>query len=328
MSTAVSPRIPRVSVVIPAYNHARFLPEALDSVLAQTFRDFEVLVVDDGSTDATREVVAAYGNRIRYVHQPNAGQAAARNRGIRETSGGLLAFLDADDSWFPEKLASQVAYLDTHPEVGVVFTRFLVTDAGGTPLYAYPPKFRYDRNAFEAMLLWPIGWMNVAMVRRACFDLVGLLDDTIRWPTDWDLWLRVTQHFRMGFVSQPLAIYRQSEGSLSQQQTRNPKAVAEFQRVLDKVFADPHLPRRVGPKEVARLRRLAFASLEVTVALNLATNPWPHLLRAIRLHPAILAIRWRALGFLLLRPLFGDRRSHLADRLVRRLFGPRRMERT
>ena len=319
------PRRPRVSVVIPAYNHARFLPDALDSVLAQTFQDFEVVVVDDGSTDETGEVVAAYGNRIRYVRQSNAGQAAARNRGIRETSAPFIAFLDAYDYWFPEKLTAQMAHFDAHPEAGVVFTQFVVTNAEGTPLYVYPAVFRYGRNAFEAMLVWPVGWMNVAMVRRTCFDAVGLLDETIRWPTDWDLWLRLTRHFGVGFVHRPLAIYRQLDDSLSRQ-IRNPMAVAEVRKVLDKVFEDPDLAVRLGSNEVVRLRRLAYASLEVTIGLNMATDRWLHLCRAIRLHPGILAIRWRAVALLLLRPFFGDRLAYLADAIFRGFPRPPRMK--
>ncbi len=312
---------PRVSVVIPAYNHARFLPDALESVLAQTFRDFEVLVVDDGSTDNTPDVVASFAPQVRYLRQQNAGPSRARNTGIRHTSGEHVAFLDADDTWMREKLACQVAYLDAHAEAGLVFTKILVTTEAGQPLYTYPHRYRYDRRAFERLLLWPYGSMNVVMVRRVCFDEVGLFDESLRAAEDWDMWLRIAPRFRCGYIDRPLGTYRQTGQSVS----RGPgtlQAPEMFRRVLDKVFGDPARLAGRGPAEIGRLRRLAYASLEVTIALNMATEPWRHLGRAIRLHPGILAVRWRALGLLLLGAIWGDRRTHRAEMLVRGLLRP------
>lgn len=324
MSTRDVIRPPRVSVLIPAYNHARFLPETLDSVTAQTFHDLEILVVDDGSTDETRLVLEKYAPAVRYIWQANAGPAAARNRGVRASHGELLAFLDADDRWYPGKIAAQVAYLDAHPDVGVVFTKFLVTDEGGRPLYPYPHAFRYGPNApnaFETLLLWPYGSMNTAMVRRVCLEKIGLFDEHLTGAEDWDLWLRLVRHYELGYIDTVLATYRQSAGSQSRGRTAQ-IAPEMFRRVLDKWFADPErLGRREG-REVSRLRRRAYASLEVTIALNMAARPWPHLLRAIRLDPGILAIRWRALGLLLLRPVLGDRFVYRADAMIGGLVRP------
>lgn len=314
-------RPPRVSVLIPAYNHARFLPEALSGVLAQSFRDCEVLVVDDGSTDSTREVVANFAPQVRYLHQENAGQSRARNMGIRHTTGEYVAFLDADDRWYPGKIAAQVAYLDAHPDVGVVFTKFLVTDEAGQPLYLYPHAFRYYASAFEKLLVWPYGSMNTAMVRRACLEKIGLFDENLTGAEDWDLWLRLAPHYGFGYIDGVLATYRQSAGS--QSRGRMAQVAPEmFRRVLDKLFANPGRLTERGGRETVRLRRRAYASLEVTIALNMAARPWPHLLRAIRLDPGILAIRWRALGLLLLRPVLGDRFVYRADAMMRGLVRP------
>lgn len=112
----------RVSVLIPTYNRARFLPDAIGSVLDQTFRDFELIVVDDGSTDGTEELVRRFPE-VRYVRQEHAGISAARNRALAEAGGGLITWLDSDDVWSREKLEKQVAYLDAHPECGLVFCR-------------------------------------------------------------------------------------------------------------------------------------------------------------------------------------------------------------
>ena len=105
-----------ISVVIPAYNHGRFLREAIDSVLAQTYAPLEIIVVDDGSTDDTEQIVRSYGDRVRYIRQQNAGVGAARNNGIANARGEYVAFLDSDDLWLPEKLAVQVEYMRRHPE--------------------------------------------------------------------------------------------------------------------------------------------------------------------------------------------------------------------
>ena len=315
------PRRPRVSVVIPAYNHARFLPDALESVLAQTFRDFEVLVVDDGSTDNTGEVVAAFAPRVRYIHQHNGGPSRARNTGIRHTTGEYVAFLDADDTWMPEKLALQVGYLDTHPDAGLVFTKVMVTTEAGQQLYTYPHRYRYERRAFERLLLWSYGSMNVVMLRRLCFDKLGFFDESLRAAEDWDMWLRAAPYFRFGYLDRPLGTYRQSGHSVSRG-PRAHQAPEMFRRVLDKLFSDPErFPGRTRA-QVERLRRLAYASLEVTVALNMATNPWPHLARAIRLHPGIVPLRWRAVSLLLLRPFVGEGQMHWWDEWVRRFIRP------
>src|SRR5262245_55236073 len=118
-----------VSVIIPTYNSARFLPDAIGSVLAQTFCDFEVIVIDDGSTDDTETVVARYGAAVRCIHQPNSGVAVARNRGIEEARGRYVAFLDADDTWFPHKLERQVSALDNHAQHRACYTAFTVVDS-------------------------------------------------------------------------------------------------------------------------------------------------------------------------------------------------------
>ena len=119
----MSPDAPLVSCIIPVFNGARFLGEAVDSILAQTYRPCEVIVVDDGSTDATGDVIAGYGERVVAVRQPNRGEAAARNAGVRAARGALVAFLDADDLWGPEKLTRQAAKLGEDPRIDLCFTR-------------------------------------------------------------------------------------------------------------------------------------------------------------------------------------------------------------
>ena len=293
-----------VSVIIPTHNHARFLGEALDSVLAQRFQDFEVVVVDDGSTDGTRALVASYAPRVRYHFQPHAGVSSARNAGLRYTSAPYVAFLDADDTWAPEKLSLQVACLDAHPRLGVVFTSYLKTDESGKPLMVEPKRFPYSRAPFETMLVWPYGSMHVAMVRRACLARVGDFDETLTIAEDWDLWLRVAQRYCIANLDQPLATYRQSARSASRGPGRQ-EAPAMFRRVVDKVFADPARLAGLPQTKVERLRRRAYGSLEITTALMLLGPPWRHIACAARLSPAVLWLRRRALVFLILQGLAG-----------------------
>ncbi len=295
-------RSPKVSVIIPTYNHGRFIGEALESVLAQRYQDFEVIVVDDGSTDGTRALVAAYAPRIRYHFQPHAGAASARNTGLRMSSAPYVAFLDSDDTWAPEKLALQVVYLDAHPQFGAVFTSYLVTDEEGKPLGVEPRRFPYTQSPFENLLIWPYGSMHVAVVRRACLERVGGFDETLAIAEDWDLWLRVSQQCGLANLDQPLATYRQSAGSTSRG-TQRQQAPAMFRRVVDKVFADPARLQHLSRGEVNRLQRRAYASLEITVALMLQGSPWPHIRAAARLSPSVVGLRWRAVAFLCLSGL-------------------------
>ena len=155
---------PSISIVIPTYNRAGTIERALDSVFAQTFQDFEVIVVDDGSRDATRERVALYGDRVRYIYQENQGCSAARNRGIAEARGAFVAFLDSDDEWLPLKLDVQVRYLETHPEVD--FVACMGTEAG---THFDPADYSDPSRQFLQSLLVPCPPnMTRYLVRRSC----------------------------------------------------------------------------------------------------------------------------------------------------------------
>jgi len=212
---------PRVSVIVPTYNYARFLPRALDSVLAQTWRDYEIIVVDDGSTDDTPEVAKAYGERIHYLRKENGGAATARNTGILAARGELLAFLDADDAWVPEKLARQVEYLDRHPEFGMVYSDMAHHVAGRKVHDAYLRERGYSKVAegwiFDNLLRQCFIFTPTVMARRKCFDTVGLHDPELRTCQDVDMWLRIADRFMIGFIDAPLAV-RHEHGDNS---TRN-----------------------------------------------------------------------------------------------------------
>jgi len=203
-----------VSVVMPAFNTERYIAQALRSALDQTHSALEVIVIDDGSTDGTREVVRGFGERVTLLQQARQGAYAARNKGIRAASGRYVAFLDADDYWARDKLATQMAVFRARPEVGVVTTRVRQVDPQGEELTGVKatPMRLCDRVVDLYRELLEGGNMlatSSAMVRLELLESVGLFPgDGHMLSADYDLWLRVAEHTRFYIVSEPLTFYR------------------------------------------------------------------------------------------------------------------------
>src|SRR5262245_12147356 len=207
--------MPEISVVIPAYNAGQTIDAALRSIFAQTYRDFEVIVIDDGSIDDTRDRVAAWGAGVIYQWQPNAGPARARNRGIAAARGRLIAFLDADDAWLPRKLERQVAYFSQYPTTGLLHTATIVSrsplttilntaDAAPIDRIGDPPSMRFDTIFHDR----DINTLT-AMVPRDVLAEVGGFDERREIHVeDWDLWLRIAARYPIGYLPLPLAIRR------------------------------------------------------------------------------------------------------------------------
>ncbi|MGB9751120.1 MAG: hypothetical protein C0183_21925 [Roseiflexus castenholzii] len=208
---------PRVSVVITAYNAAEYLSAAIESVLAQSHPADDVVVVDDGSTDASAAVAQSYAHRgVRLIRQDNQGPGAARNRGIRETSGELVAFLDGDDLWLPNKLERQLVCLVAHPEtVMVSCLRWRWDQTTGERHIEYfgvpPGRILAHENVVRNV----IGNPSMTLIRRSVFDAVGMFDTQLRWGQDWDLFIRIASYGPVGFVEEPLMIYRWHPGGIS-----------------------------------------------------------------------------------------------------------------
>jgi glycosyltransferase involved in cell wall biosynthesis len=195
--------MPKVSVIVPAYNAAGFIGETLDSVLNQTFEDFEIVVVDDGSTDETLGVVKSYGRRVRWAVQNHGGQARAINRGIQIAQGEYFAYLDADDLFRPRKLDVQTRYLDEHSQIDVVYTdQYYTTPKGGTVLVKSQPI-----DGFRLLQYCYISRITV-MHRRACLDRVGPFNEQVTGSDDWDMWVRMSECCRMAYIDEALSEYR------------------------------------------------------------------------------------------------------------------------
>jgi len=252
--------VPKVSVIIPAYNAARYLPDALDSVLAQTKDPLEVLVVDDGSSDDTAQVVARYGPPVRYLRQRNAGVSMARNHGIAESRGRYVAFLDADDTWLPAKLDRQLAALKERTECGACYSAYTTVNAELKPVAVS----RHDPcwPVLEGLLLCGnvIGTPSTVLVERSVLVRAGGFDAALSYCADWDLWIRLTNLTAFCYVDEPMVRYRQHDTNMSHN-----VCLLEHDalRVLAKAFATPGLPPDLKARErfgFARIYRVLSGS--------------------------------------------------------------------
>ncbi len=208
--------MPRVSVVIPTYNYAHFLPDAIESVLRQTFRDYELIVVDDGSTDQTPQVAARYQGRIRYHRQENRGLSTARNVGCQLARGEYFAFLDADDVWFAQKLTRQVALLERHPEAGLVSSAMELMDRSGAPLSGIKPGSP-PGETFVEIVRQGTAAPSSYVVRRRCFEEIHGFDKQLVAMEDLEFCLRIAARHQIVHIPEPLGRYRVHGMSLSQQ---------------------------------------------------------------------------------------------------------------
>lgn len=209
---------PLVSVVIATYNMAKYLPLAIRSALAQTYKNLEVFVVDDGSTDNTREAVESFLNdpRVNYIVQENKGQAAAKNQGVYESSGEYIAFLDADDMWVPEKLDLQIPIFSQSKALGVVYAKLICIDEKGEKLLGMPDNYMLFRGRVSGPLfIRNFIRFGTAIVRRECFERLGGFKEHIRMGIDYDLWLRFSTQYEFDYVDRPLLYYRVWSGQMS-----------------------------------------------------------------------------------------------------------------
>ena len=198
---------PQVSVIIPTFNRGWILREAIDSVLNQSVQDFELLVIDDGSTDDTPDILCEYGDAIRRIRQENRGVSAARNRGIAAAKGTYIAFLDSDDLWMPEKLCTQIDFFRDHPNILICQTEEIWIRRG----VRVNPKKRHKKPSgmiFEPSLELCLVSPSAVMIHQALFDRVGLFDEAFRICEDYDLWLRIAYRYPIHLIDTPLIVKR------------------------------------------------------------------------------------------------------------------------
>ena len=232
--------MPLVSVILPTYNRARLLGRAVKSVLNQTFEDFELIIVDDGSTDDTESVIRSFDDeRIKYIRHPmRRGVSAARNTGIKASRGRYIAFQDSDDEWLPKKLEKQVdVFENARPDVGVVYTGMWRIRRDKSIKY-YPAKEveRKEGHIHDLLISRSLDIATAtAMVRRCCFDKVGVFDENLLAFEDYDLWLRISKYYRFKYIDEPLIRAFLQEDSI----TLNADAsVTAMEHIISKYWED------------------------------------------------------------------------------------------
>lgn len=265
---------PLVSVVIPAYNSSAYIKEALESVFKQTYANIETIVVDDGSTDNTKDVVGPYMGRIKYIYKANGGPASARNLGIKHSKGEYIAFLDADDMWLGGKLEYQIK--EIRNGIGLV-------GAGAQGIGCYHGRARdislytlLNKNTFSN---------SGVLVKRECFDKVGLFDDRheFRAVEDWDMWLRIARQYKVIYLDLPLVRIRQNPYGISSAGNAD-KMLRNELCVLKKLFSDKSIKTSWPLKRKAYSCRYYSAAVAYREARKIP-EARKHALKAIMLYP-------------------------------------------
>ena len=240
---------PLVSVIIPTYNRDWIVKEAIDSVLAQDFNDYELIVVDDGSDDRTPEILAAYEDQLTMIRQANSGVSAARNRGIAAAAGRLIAFLDSDDLWLPQKLSAQVKFFADHPDAVICQTEERWVRNG---VRVNPKKrhLKFSGMIFERSLALCLVSPSAVMMKRSLFKAVGVFDEDLPACEDYDLWLRISCRYPVDLIDTPLIIKR---GGHADQLSRAPGLDQYRIRALMNLLEDNLL---TAPQKQALIRTL------------------------------------------------------------------------
>lgn len=279
------PDLPTVSVVIPAYNAAAWIAEAIESVRNQEFLDHEIIVVDDGSTDDTAQVVAAFHGSVHYIHKENGGQSSARNVGIKHARGRYIAFLDADDLWMPNKLSLQMAQLRTNGRMWVYCDATAFDGQSGRMLYRFgrvAPQHKGDVLA----LLFLQGFIppSSPVVQRSVFDEVGYFDEhpVMRFAEDWDMWLRIAARYPVDLVPQSLVAFRVHPTSTTGREDPLTMIQGDLRAIENAVTREPTRLRQYKRRALAYRYRNAGMILARTGRLNQARSAFA---TAIRLAP-------------------------------------------
>jgi glycosyltransferase involved in cell wall biosynthesis len=294
------PTAPTLSIIIPCFNVAQYVEVAVESALDQTFHDLEVIVVEDGSTDSTPIVLAALAARrmdprLRIVHQPNGGLAAARNTGIELARGAFIGFLDSDDAWMPDKAERHLATMQADPTIGISFSNSAYMTEAGSRTGTFLLAGKQSPSLHDMIRRNHVGNGSAPVVRRACFEVAGLFRPDLKSCEDYEMWCRILWlcPHRAALLAKPLTLYRLRETSLS---FNFEKFLENADRAMGYLQdAMPNVPARVfraGHAEHYRIAAWKAISTDQTKAGRTL------LMRAFALRPGLLVSDWRAIGSL------------------------------
>lgn len=227
----------KLSIIIPCFNGDKYIGEAIESVVNQPHNCVEIIIVDDGSTDQTKHVISKYfcHENIRYIYQKNKGASAARNRGINESKGEYIAFLDADDVFLDNNISKKITLFEKNPEVSFIFSDFFMEDKVGKPYQHYKMhidivnmlsdsvekvsgnQYIFNEKFFKLSFVKSIfPWTGTVMVRKQCFDNVGFFNEELRISEDEDMFLRLVHKYKVAYIDEPLSIYKNYRSSVTQ----------------------------------------------------------------------------------------------------------------
>lgn len=241
---------PLVSIIIPSFNMSALAVRAVESVLDQTYKNIEVIVVDDGSTDDTRQCLKIFGDKIRYVYKSNGGVCSARNVGLKMAQGKFIGLLDSDDTYMPEKVERCLDFLLKHADYGFVHTDTYLVDSKGRVIEQYQnPKSRMTGEITDTLLMGNFIANPTNFFRRECYERCGGYEESLFPPGDWDLWLRIASQFKVGYIDQPLSKYSVLSNSCFNDLERTKR---EEKWVLDRFF-------KSHPKVGQRIKRKAYS---------------------------------------------------------------------
>ncbi|TAW14809.1 glycosyltransferase family 2 protein [Rhizobium ruizarguesonis] len=231
---------PAITIIIPTFNRSALIGEAIDSVLQQTFGDFELIVVDDGSTDNTRDIVTGFtDSRLVFVQQENAGRSAARNRAIAMARGKYIAFLDSDDAYLRDKLERQVRFMEENPRIGMIYTSAKCIDAEGNILKNHTYVASVSGHIYRQIAFFrPVTiTLPTVMLRREVLDTIGGFDEKMERFEDTDLWRRISKRYEVGAITHPTCLLRTHNDNTLR--TQSPVKIAEaIEYYVEKVFRE------------------------------------------------------------------------------------------
>lgn len=263
---SITNKEPLISVIIPTYNMEKYITDAIDSALAQTYKNVEIIVVDDGSTDFTINILKKYNSKIKYFYQKNKGPSAARNVGIKYAKGEYIAFLDSDDVWLPRKLELQVKYFSENAFRGLIYTGYYTIDETGETVEIHKIEdFSKNKVLKDLFFKNVISTASTIMVNRECFEESGGFDENLAVAEDWDMWLRIIKRYDFDYISEPLVKVKFRKGSQSYYGDKNLNNEIRF---LDKLFSDPWLRKKILLKRKAYSYRYFSAAWAFCLAGN------------------------------------------------------------